>query len=278
MNKRRVETGTPDAVRSGNGLDSVQAYLPWILGGAGVLLVGSVVWGLVSSASEQKAAKAWGDYYFNLSGNDSDTFIDLAEEHPGSAAADWAILTAGAGYLEKGLDSIYVNKADGETQIKLAIEQFKKVVDSGNAQLKAKALMGLAQANESLGNVDEAAGFYEEVSKVATQPRILALASERRSFLASDSGKEFYAWFKKQDPKPDPVIQLPADLQNPPTGPDMEFSEPAEVSPEDLPEVPNLESPTGDAPTVDLPALEPGSAGDSQPVEEPATADTTPEK
>ncbi|GAB5403809.1 MAG: hypothetical protein Aurels2KO_20400 [Aureliella sp.] len=265
MNKRRVETGTPDAVRSGEGLEAVQAYLPWILGGAGVLLVGAIAWGLISSASEQKAAKAWGDYYFNLSGNDSDTFLDLAEDHPGTAAADWAILTAGAGYLEKGLGSIYVNKSEGETQIKLAIEQFEKVSSSGNSQLRAKALMGLAQANESLGNVEEAAGFYEEVSKVASQPRILAMAGERRSFLTSESGKEFYAWFKKQDPKPDPAIELPADLANPPSGPDLEFSEPAEVAPEDLPEVPNLDSGSGDPLPAEVPALEPGTGADSQP-------------
>lgn len=272
MNKRRVETGTPDAVRSGEGLEAIQSYLPWILGGAGVLLVGSIAYGLISSASEKKAAQAWGDYYFNLSGNDSDSFLDLADKFPGSAAADWAIVTAGAGYLEKGLDSIYVNKSEGETQIKLAVEQFEKVVSSNNPQLKAKALMGLAQANESLGNVEKASGFYEEVGKVATQPRILALAGERRNFLSSESGKDFYAWFKKQDPKPDPVIQLPDNLANPPAGPDMDFSTPAaEVSPEDLPEMPNLDGAADAAAPSDLPELDLTSGSGDVPAEPDAT-------
>lgn len=263
MNKRRVETDTPDAVRSGDGLEAVQNYLPWIIGGAAVLLVGSIGWGLYSSAAEKKSAQAWADYYFNLTGNDSDSFVDLAEEHPGSAAADWALVTAGSGYLEKGLDQIYVNKSEGEAQIKLAIEQFEEVSSSDNPELRAKALMGLAQANESLGNVEEAAGFYEEVGKVASQPRILALASERRNFLDSDTGKEFYAWFKKQDPKPDAPIELPDNLMQPPSGPDIDFSsDPIEVAPSELPAQPNLDAATGETEaTIELPELS-GSDGE----------------
>lgn len=267
MNKRRVETDTPDAVRSGGGLEAVQNYLPWIFGGAAVLLVGSIGWGLYSSAAQKKSAEAWADYYFSLTGNDSDSFVELAADHRGSAAANWALVTAGSGYLEKGLGQIYVNKSEGEAQIKLAIEQFDQVKSSDNPELRAKALMGLAQANESLGNVEEAAGYYEEVGKVATQPRALALASERRNFLASETGKEFYAWFKKQDPKPDAPIELPEDFLQPPGGPDMDFSsDPIEVAPGDLPVQPNLDAPTGETNTpVDLPELS-GSDG------EPATA------
>ncbi len=264
MNKRRQELSRNElADRLETGINSVQSYIPWIFGGIAVVVVASLGWGLYSSAANKKAAKAWTDYYFGLGTGEADTFLDLAEEHTNTRAGDWARQTAGSGYLERGLGSIYFDRDEAERLLELALEQFTALEDNADPQLRAKALLGAAQANESLGNVDDAIAYYEKLAKSATQARVMASANERIAFLQSTSGKEFYAWFDKLDRKPDTQITLPDDLSTPPTGlGGIEFSTP-ETTPEDapvdtstLPPAPDLsapEDPATDAPAVNLP-------------------------
>lgn len=284
MNKRRHDLSNNElADRLGAGIESAQSYIPWVLGGIAILAVGSIGWGLYSSSANKKAAKAWTDYYFALSSSDADAFLDIAEAQPGTKAGEWAFQTAGSGYLEKGLGNLYVNKAEGQSFINLAIQQFEKIQNTTDPNLKTKVLLGLAQAHESLGNIDEAVGYYEQLTKSTTQARLLAKASERIAFLGSPEGKEFYTWFDTLDPKPEAAIELSPELSTPPTGPgDMNFSDVdplnidlgddasnafPEVDPAGLPPATDLNLPTQDnpdaldPPEADLPDLEP-AAGD----------------
>ncbi|MEM8736541.1 MAG: hypothetical protein AAGG44_20085, partial [Planctomycetota bacterium] len=45
------------------------------------------------------------------------------------------------------------------------------------------------------------------------------------------TGKGFYDWFSKLDPKPDAAITLPDNLSLPPTNPDLEFAPDGEGEP-----------------------------------------------
>ena len=183
------------ADRVGAGLESVHSYWPMILGGLAILVVGSLAWGLYSSSARKQAAEAWTDYYFSMAGGEAEAFLDLSERYPNSSAAGWARQTAGNGFLERGVDALYVNKSEGESLIKQAISEFEQLEDSSNQELRAKALYGLAQAHESLGDLDTAIAYYEKLMKATPREALLRSASERLAFLNSDSGKEFYAWF-----------------------------------------------------------------------------------
>lgn len=251
MSKQRIETDTPDAVRS-TGLDATQAYLPWILGGLAIVLVGSIGWGIFSARAQQASAAAWSDYYFNLGDDNLDPFIDLADNRPGTDAAKWALLTAGEGYLSQGMDELYTNKAEGLSKIELAVEQLEQVEDASRIELREKALLGLARAHETLGDIDKAKSYYEQVRSVSSLASIQAAASQRLSFLDSDEGKAFYTWFASFDPKPDAPIELSPDFKLPPTSPEMDFSD-AEIDTSDLPS-PELGT-SSDTPAVDGPPL-----------------------
>lgn len=256
MNKRRHELERKElADRLETGIESAQSYIPMILGGIAVVVLAALGWGLWNSSSEKKAAAAWADYYFNMNGGEADTFLDVSDDHSGTAAADWARLTAAAGYLELGLSSIYTDATEAKKQIGLAIEQYETLQNHSNTDLRTKALLGLAQSHESLGDLDAAISAYEDVRKTATQPQLLAKASERIEFLNSSTGKEFYNWFTKLDPKPDAPITLPSDLTTPPSGPGgLEFTPPAGA---DLPAVDPAAATGDEAETADGASIAP---------------------
>lgn len=220
MNTRRQQLEKNElAERLGPGVNAVQPLLPYILGAIAIVVVGSIGWGLYSSSARKQEAVAWTEYYFAISEQDGDSFLDLADEFPSSTAASWARQTAGARYLDEGIEAIYRNKEEGVDLLKQAIEAFEGVLDSSPAEeLRGKALLGLARANETLADVDNALSYYQDfLASSAATGRLQILANERIQFLRSDAGKEFYAWFAEQDPKPDAAIQLPSGMDSPPT-------------------------------------------------------------
>lgn len=212
------------ADRLASGIESTRALLPVIGIVLAVMLVGAIAWGVYNRYSRGQASAAWTDFYFNLTSGDADSFNDLAADYPRSAAAGWAQQVAGDAFLQRGIASMYRNRTEAKELIGKAIAAFEKVDQAAsNPELRAKALLGLAQAHESLGDVDQAASFYQQLSKVASQPGLVNEANQRLAFVTSDAGKSFYTWFSQLDPKPDAPITLPSDLSLPPASPDLEF-------------------------------------------------------
>lgn len=212
------------ADRLASGIESTRSLLPVIGIVLGVMLVGAIGWGVYNRYSRGQASAAWTDFYFNLTSGDADSFNDLAADYPQSAAAGWAQQVAGDAFLQRGIASMYRNRTEAKELIGKAITAFESVDQAAtNPELRAKALLGLAQAHESLGDVDQAASFYQQLSKVASQPGLINEANQRLAFVTSDTGKSFYTWFSQLDPKPDAPITLPSELSSPPSTPDLEF-------------------------------------------------------
>ncbi len=235
------------ADRLASGIESTRSMIPAVLGGLGVLAILAIGWGIYSSYSKNQASTAWTEFYFNLTSSDADSFLDVADDHPKSAAAGWARQIAGDNYLQRGIIELYRNKAEGKKLIGQAIEAFESVDQaSASLELRGKALLGLAQAHESLGDIDKASSYYQQLTKTATQPGLITEANQRLAFLTSPAGKDFYAWFGKLDPKPDAPITLPSDLTLPPSTPDLQFG------PTDT-ELNNALAPAASPATVELP-------------------------
>lgn len=277
------------ADRLGSGIQTVQPMLPIVLGAIAILIVGSIGWGLYSSNAQKQEGNAWTEYYFNLTGADADTFLDVADAFPKSAAAGWARQTAGDSYLERGIEAIYRNRSEGEDLIEQAIAAFEEVENSPNDELRSKALFGLANAHETLGHVEEATKYYQQFIGTDSPPKLLSTANERLAFLNSEEGKEFYAWFGTLDPKPDAPISLPSDFQFPPTGPgDMQFAPTdsssstvapaapmAEIDPSQLPALPSGEItiPESDGSELDLELPQQSPAAGEPAEDQPAKQD-----
>ncbi|MCA9160405.1 MAG: tetratricopeptide repeat protein, partial [Planctomycetales bacterium] len=168
------------ADRLASGIESTRSFLPAILGGLVIVAIGAIGWGLYSGYNKSQASAAWTEFYFNLTGGDADSFVDLADEHPGSAAAGWARQFAGDNYLQRGIGMMYSNRAQAKELLGKAIGVFEEVEQgAGNPELRSKALLGLAQAHESLGETDKAASFYQQLAKIATQPGLIREANQR---------------------------------------------------------------------------------------------------
>src|SRR5436305_10943351 len=81
--------------------------------------------------------------------------------------------------------AIHAEMVDGNC--KAAIEQYKKVAESGNRAVAAKALIRMAECHQKLGDA-ESKKIYERVAReYADQKEPAAIARER---LGSTAGKE----------------------------------------------------------------------------------------
>ncbi len=270
----------------GTGIEKVQPFVQYIVGGLVVAALLAVSWGVYSSFARKNAAAAWTEYYFTLNTGDAEAFKLIADKHPGSAASIWALQTAGDEYLADGIDALYRDRTQGTELIKNAIKSFEDVGSSTQSEdLRTRAKLGLAQAHEALGDIDKAKTLYQEVASAALQPAITTVATNRIAFLNSQAGKEFYAWFENLKPALATPPQMPGDLSVPPTSPNLKFdAPPIDTSKLELPEAqpttpaPPTPAPTGaDGKAIELPPATP--AQEPKPevpaTEVPATAPST---
>lgn len=193
--------------------------------------------------SSKESAKAWTDFYFNLDG-ESDSFADLSQQFKGAAAGQWAQHAAAVGYLQDGIEAMYVNRKEGVALLKDSIERLDSLKNSNIAELKRLSNLGLAQAHESLGELDQAIEYYQTASGLPGTPEIeRERISQRISYLQSNEARSFYSWFAQLDPKPAAPPELKGDLSKPPETPSISFD------PANMPALPS----TTDA-TVSTPA------------------------
>ncbi len=268
--ERRHDLQTNDLAGTlGSGIEKVQPFVQYVVGGLVIAALAAIGWGVFTSYSRKTAAAAWTEYYFTLNTGDAESFKAISDKHPRSAAAIWAQQTAGDEYLADGIDALYRDRGQGTELIKNAIKSFENVSSTAPSDdLRTRATLGLAQAHEALGEIDKAKDLYQEVISAGLQPAITTVATNRVAFLNSQAGKDFYAWFDKLKPAPAAPPKMPGDLSVPPTSPDLKFDTPAI-------DTSKLELPAAQATTP--PQATPAPTGaDGTPIELPPATETTP--
>lgn len=266
------------ADRLGGTLETARPYGRIVL--LGVLGVGAIAlaWGVYSSLNRKSVSAAWTEYYFSLNTGDAESFKAVMEGHPGTSAGVWALQTAGDEYLADGIDALYRDRARGEELLGKAIESFEEVKSKGQGELRTRALLGLAQTHESLGELDKAKEFYNQVVAAAFQPAVTEFARERLKHIESLGGKEFYTWFGTLKPAATPPMKFNLDAP-PSSAPDMQFTPTTiDTSKIELPPAPATEPrPTESAPlSLPLPNAQPAEtpAAETIPAETPAASPT----
>ncbi len=182
-------------------------------------LVGCGLFMWYSSSVKRTTGEAWRSFFLAMSGQDTEQIQagleNVATNYGDSAAALWALVVAGDVDLNDGLDSLFQDKSVALTSLGNAIEKYEEVLKQlgdGTDQplLRQRALFGLAQAKEGLGEVDEAAEYYQKAAEVNGADSALAEQAKQRAKALADSDlKNWYFWFKRQEPKP-PSAQRPA--------------------------------------------------------------------
>ncbi|HEU5116534.1 MAG TPA: hypothetical protein VFT74_07650 [Isosphaeraceae bacterium] len=156
--------------------------------------------------------------------------LAVADEHPDTPAAHWALIHA-AGYLyQEGLRDLPRNRDVAKPSLNRAYDMYEKVAKAAppSAPERMMALLGMARTLETRGELKEAREQYLEVAELFPKAPEAKHARERAKTLEDPEVKAFYDEFYKQDfssqvsgpPSSSPLIPgLPAD--HPPLGSPM---------------------------------------------------------
>lgn len=262
-------------------VDVVGPHLRAIGLGIAGLLLAAVAWMWMNQQQADLEAASWNEFLAATQttepGLRASALAEVVTRNPRAPAGAWARLLQAEMSLEEGARLLFVDRGQAEPKLEAAIEAYRETLGARPTGLLAeRATFGLAEANESLGRIDEARTGYEAV--VADHPAgILAgPARQRLAALASGRAGEWYAWFASQKmtpppaktPDDTPILGLPGDglppaapAQDPPPAPAADAAAPADGAV-------TLPPQTGAAEPV-APAAEPAA---------PAAADAPPQE
>ncbi len=288
------------ADKMGESFEKVQPLYKPILLVVAAALVGFFGYQLIKGQSSKAEAKNWTEFYFNRTSGDAESYAAMGEEFGNTPSGQWARHSAAQGYLRDGIESIYVNRKEGVENIRKAIAEWDKVDDSSIPELRFAAKLGLAQAHETLGELDEAVKAYQVVVEMSGSAEDQKKrVNEQIAYLKSPEAKSFYEWFNKLDPKPAAQPTFSGDLGLPPMNPSITLdptklpafntqgTNPAPANPPASTNPPSDGTPPASTPSADAPATTtPTPAAPTTPAAEapatptpatPTPAGTTPE-
>ncbi len=167
-----------------------------------VVLIGLAAWLTRDRSAEFE--DGWSQF---AGANSAGEFGKVASDHPDEAVADWGTLFEAELQLNEAVRLMFTDRAAARSQLKTAAKGFDAVLSSDRAPeiAKERALLGKAQLLEVTSDggskevIEAYRGFLsrykDTVHKDAVEERIKALESQEAN--------DFYAWFHKQNPKPE---------------------------------------------------------------------------
>ena len=188
-------------------LEKVNPYLTPIIVGA--VAVVAVVFGAMwfSSQSEASQAAGWERYYDSLSAQDPlAALTDLAEEYENTAVGASALLRLGDTHLAQGNQQLFIDRTIARDELDSALTSYQQASEYAASiaepLLEQRALLGLAQVRESLGELDEAQEQYKTLADRFPDGVFAGTAQDRYAALSRKPVREFYDWFDDQNPRP----------------------------------------------------------------------------
>lgn len=250
----------------GHKIDAIRPYRHAITATVvGVIVVLSLL-AVLRQRSAARQARLWDRYYaaieeYNRTGS-SDMLRDVASADDSAAAALMSRLNLADIHLEKGINELFTDRTVARSELNAALEDYTHVQTHGRvAMLRERALLGMARANESLNNLDQARHQYREVVTRWPDSPSAKEAQRRLSDLDRMATRQFYDWFALQNPQSPlsgmpghpgmpPSSQLPDDeaMFRLPLGGGPDRPDDTNVAPLTLPDVPSATNPPGGAP------------------------------
>ena len=154
--------------------------------------------------------------------------VRIAEQHPDTAAARWALLRAGILLYEEGVLDLPARRDVARPRLAQALKFFDQVLESApkDSPEALEAALCKARALESRGELDEAIVAYQGIAKSFPNTDQAELATKRAATLALPETKKFYEDFYALDfsqvfpPTGDPLPGgVPAPMTQPGTTP-----------------------------------------------------------
>lgn len=204
----------------------LKPYLPALLGLIGLAVVGMLGYGVYSSQMETRAARAWTDFYF--SDTQPQNLEAISKDFSDTSAGSWARLTAGDANMSKAMEKWNIDRNLSDQFFQQALDDYRVVAGTtAEPFAKSRALQGMAQALEGLGDRDEAIVEYKKITALSgVSADLLAEINSRIQWLESRGGEAFFGWYSQRRVAPSlpagdkPFPNLPSlpDIQFPPTG------------------------------------------------------------
>ena len=185
------------------GMMSLGQYTRPLLIAGLILVVAAVALFFWFQAAGRRNAVAWTAFSKCQSPED---YLALAEKHPDASVGEWSRLEAAKLFLSEGLSQALVNREASDTGLKNAKSAYETLLNKKSTppDLRQEALYGMATCLEALSDGDNkpAIDAYETLLKEFPNSPHKLWAESRVQELKAPGSEAFYAWFRKQDPKP----------------------------------------------------------------------------
>jgi hypothetical protein len=253
----------------------IKPYLPALLGITGTVVLGLLGYGIYTSQQEGRAARGWTDFYF--SDTSPQDLEAIASDFSDTSAGTWAKLTAGDANMAKALEKWNVDRTVSDQYFKQSVDDYRAAAKAAKEPFtKGRALFGLAQALEGLGERKDAILEYKRLSSESVSEDLVAEAKRRLAWLEGREAETFFAWYRERSNAAVPATG-PAGLPKIPGLPDFSFPNASGLPPSGLPALPPAAepAPAEPAPAEPAPAAEPAEPAPAD-VPAPAAAEPAP--
>ncbi len=188
-----------------------------ILGLAAALIV-LAGWIYFTKSAQAEKARGWDKLLTTNNSTAPENFGDIAEDNPGTSAAEWAILRQAEGFLKRGVQSAFSNRKESAASFEKTRNALNRLLNkSGTSVLvRERALYAMAMLTESESGADTADAIkaYERLKSEFKDSVYTEQADARIKALKDPKVQQFYGWFQKQNPS----IADPLGVPNDPIG------------------------------------------------------------
>ena len=181
--------------------ETIKPYTNIILAVAlvGVLCIAIYAW--FSRQSRAEAAKASASLV-SASVFDLDKLQETVDKYPKTSAGQLAAVTLADYYLAVGCAAVLDDRAMANQNLGKAIDLYKQALEHAlDPLLRERATLGLARAYETRGDLEQAAGLYEQVLQQWPKGAYSTVAANRLRDIQRRSTREFYDRLASYEPK-----------------------------------------------------------------------------
>ncbi len=203
--------------------------------GLAVVAVIAAIWIFWSRSAAATKAARWEPM---ITANDAERFAEIADEFKGSVVADWARLKESQRALTEGIQLSMTDREGSIAELTRARDVLKELLEDEDISdiIRERALYALGNTMETLAGVDvgedgenvegvePAIEVYQRLVQTYPNSVFVEPAQKRIASLKSPETKDFYAWYRKQDPSP---LDRPGPQDNRQPGSPSDFRPPA---------------------------------------------------
>lgn len=166
------------------------------------LLVAALIYYFRTNSATNSAA--WQEL---VQARSSKQYSEVANTFGDGTVSDWARLRESEGYLDEAINMMFTHRSEGVKKLadakKILRQLVEKKSDSEIIQVRAQFALARALETESGKDLSAPIAAYQKVIDNFPETVQADLAEKRIEALKRASTGEFYAWFQKQEPKPE---------------------------------------------------------------------------